>query len=171
MVNTMVNTAEFYKLIAVIFIIPLFLLFFSSSSAFAVLGQEERLTQDIDKQPKPQQETPLLKKPQLEYTAYSQRDPFEDYLAQEDEKKDQAEVGTVVEPPPLKVQGVVWGGEVPQAIVNNKVVKKGDVLQEAEIIDISKDGVNVLYKNRVFLLSSPASSYRSVGDKEVTNEK
>jgi len=168
----MVNTAEFYKLIAVILIITLFLSFFSSSSAFAILGQEERLTQDIDKQSKPQpQETQLLKKPRLEYIAYGQRDPFEDCLTREDEKKKETEVEVAVESPPLKVQGVVWGGEVPQAIVNNKVVKKGDVLEESEIIDISKEGVNVLYKNRVFLLSSPASGYRSVGDKEVTNEK
>jgi hypothetical protein len=59
------------------------------------------------------------------------------------------------------VQGVIWGGIMPQAIINNKIVNIGDVIEGAEVIEISKKGVTLLYKKRKYTLPSPASNYMS----------
>jgi hypothetical protein len=54
------------------------------------------------------------------------------------------------------VQGVIWGTELPQAIINNKVVKVGDTIEEVRILDIQKGGITVFYKSRNYTISSPA---------------
>jgi hypothetical protein len=56
--------------------------------------------------------------------------------------------------PDLVVQGLIWGSSLPQAIINNKVVKVGDVIQGADIIDISKEGVLVLFAGTEYKLST-----------------
>lgn len=140
-------------------IIPIFLLILSCCPCFAFLGERQINEQDVE----------LLKRPHLEYNAYNLRDPFEDLLTQKKEeiRKPGESEGETVTPPPLSVQGLVWGGRTPQAIIDNRVVKVGDVIEEAEIIEISKDGVTVLYKRRIFKLSSPASNNMSGGNEEV----
>ena len=50
----------------------------------------------------------------------------------------------------LKVRGMVWGAERPQAIVNDQVVSIGDTIQEAKVIAITQQGVNVIYKGKKF---------------------
>lgn len=62
---------------------------------------------------------------------------------------------------PLIVQGVVWGGAMPQAIINNRVTNIGDVIEGAKVIDISKKGVILLYKDRKYLLPSYVSQYKN----------
>ncbi len=61
---------------------------------------------------------------------------------------------------PLIVQGVVWGGAMPQAIINNKVFNIGDVIEGAKVIEINKKGVILLYKDRTYLLSLFVSKYK-----------
>ncbi len=58
--------------------------------------------------------------------------------------------------PPLVIQGLLWGGEFPQAIINNKVVKIGDTIEEARIVEINKNGVILLFAGRKFPLSISA---------------
>jgi hypothetical protein len=117
------------------------------------------------------QDLGVIQEPDLEYRAYNLRDPFEDLIArkkQEDmEKKPETEIDTYEQPPPLDVQGLVWGGAVHQAIINGKVVKVGDSIEGAEVIEIDKEGVSMLYKKRIFKLSSPASNYIGTGKQEV----
>ncbi|MFA5090010.1 MAG: hypothetical protein WC510_03100 [Candidatus Omnitrophota bacterium] len=60
----------------------------------------------------------------------------------------------------LIVQGVVWGEPMPQAIINNRVINMGDVIEGAKVIDISKKGVVLLYKDRKYLLPSYVSKYK-----------
>lgn len=60
---------------------------------------------------------------------------------------------------PLIVQGLAWGEAKPQAIINNKVFTIGDVIEGAEVIEISKEGVTLLYKNRRYTLPSSVSIY------------
>jgi hypothetical protein len=55
--------------------------------------------------------------------------------------------------PNFTVQGLVWGGVFPQAIINDQVVKKGDVLGDAKIVEIGKEGVTVLFGNKEYVLS------------------
>lgn len=57
-----------------------------------------------------------------------------------------------LKPPELTIQGLVWGKINPQAIVNDTVVSIGDTLQDAKILDISKEGIKVLFKGVIFLI-------------------
>lgn len=153
-------------------IIPIFLLILSCPPSFAFLGgQESKVLEESAKREQQinEQDGELLKRPYLEYNAYNLRDPFEDLLMRKKEeiKKSSESEGENVTPPSLRVQGLVWGGKIHQAIIDNKVVKVGDVIEEAEIIEISKDGVTMLYKKRIFKLSSPASNDMAAGNEEV----
>lgn len=101
------------------------------------------------------------KKAAVEYKAENLRDPFMGYLPK---PKD---LGTgpgkdrepVIAPPqirplpPLTIQGIIWGGKFPQAIINNKVVKTGDFIDEVKIIEINKEGITVSFDNRKYVLS------------------
>lgn len=114
-----------------------------------------------------QQGDAIPNRPQLNYTSEDARDPFDTYLpGQEKTNYDQEEYTSgSVQPPSLTVQGLIWGGSIPQAIVNNKVVKVGDVIEEARIADITKEGVKVSYKGRNFNLApATLSSSQEVGE-------
>lgn len=73
--------------------------------------------------------------------------------------------GVEVELPPLKVEGMVWGSERPQAIIDGEVFDIGDTVNGAKILDISKDGVILLYKNRSFVIR-PKIKVRNIGEGE-----
>lgn len=161
-----------WKIILSINITLTVMLFLASDDLFAILGDREAKTledleskggQDIS------EDGGMFKKPYLEYNAYHLRDPFEDLLTRktEESRKAEAEMAVDTSPPPLDIKGLVWGGKTPQAIINDKVVARGDVIDGAEIIDISKDGVTVLYKKRIYKLSSPASNDMAAGNEEV----
>lgn len=96
-----------------------------------------------------------------EYKAKDLRDPFQFFKMKIEEKpKEQVteeEKAEAVSLPGLTIQGIVWGGNFPQAIINNKVVKIGDTVEGAQIIDIKKDGVTVYFGNRKHNLPSPAA--------------
>lgn len=61
-------------------------------------------------------------------------------------------LGAEMELPSLRVEGMVWGSRRPQAIIGGSVYEKGDVVGEMEILDISKDGITLLYKDRKFIV-------------------
>jgi hypothetical protein len=100
-----------------------------------------------------------ITRPNIEYKAEGLRDPFQSPLV---EAKTPAitETSGAAEsvPPSLTVQGLVWGGNFPQAIVNNKVVRTGDTIDGTRIISIDKDGVTVLFGERQYKLPAPAAS-------------
>lgn len=50
--------------------------------------------------------------------------------------------------PELKVSGLIWNSNRPQAIINDQVVDLGDTVNSAKIIDIRKDGIDVLYRGQ-----------------------
>jgi len=91
-------------------------------------------------------------RPPVQYKAAALRDPFTNNLP----KKGGAAGDTKGGPPTLTVTGVLWGSKTPQAIINSKVVKIGDVIEKAEVIDINKEGVSVRYGEQEYLLNSPA---------------
>jgi hypothetical protein len=77
-----------------------------------------------------------------------------------EENKETKEKTEVFNPStPLIVQGVVWKGKILQAIINHKVFDIGDTIEGAKIIEISRKGVTVLYKERSYLLPSSVSKY------------
>lgn len=58
--------------------------------------------------------------------------------------------------PELRVQGLIWGGKIPQAIVNGTVVTVGDVISEARIEAIGRSGITVFFDKRSYDIFSPA---------------
>ncbi len=106
-----------------------------------------------------QEAQPVIRitRPKVEYNASVCRDPF---IIQ------QAKEGTVEKPmeaeitlPVLKIQGIVWGGKNPQAIINGKVFKIGGVIDDAHIVDINKNGVDIFFQGRQFSIPAPAAAY------------
>ena len=100
----------------------------------------------------------LLKRPKYKYTATGERDPFESLITR-DEKKGTVKVSREVEvpPPQLTVQGVIWGGKFPQAIVNDQLVKVGDELTEEVVITrIDAAGVSFEFNEKEYSVPAPA---------------
>ncbi len=60
-----------------------------------------------------------------------------------------------VPPPQIQVQGLVWGGKLPQAIIENQIVMVGDDVAEVKVVAISQDGVEVTYLGKNFILEVP----------------
>ena len=89
-----------------------------------------------------------IERPRIEYRARGLRNPFQQPVSTTEEKPAKAEESVAIDPvslPVLNVQGIIWQGNPKQAIINNRVVKVGDSLDNIDIIDISKEGVTVLY--------------------------
>lgn len=99
-------------------------------------------------------------RPEIKYSGEGLKDPF---LPLVREKKIETmpvvrQEETVKELPPLTVQGLIWGGAFPQAIINNKVVRAGDSIGEVRVKTIDDEGVVVLFANMEHKLLPPAAS-------------
>lgn len=88
-------------------------------------------------------------KKEIKYFGGNYRDPFLSYLPVEKPKE---KVVEKINPPDLKLQGIVWGSDKPRAIINGMVLGKGDKILEVEILDISKEGIEFVYKEHVFFM-------------------
>lgn len=120
----------------------------------------------------------VISRPIIGYSSGDLRDPFRDLLqvAEENEKKkkeiqDFESPGEEAEPampmPSLdkfKVQGIMWGGRFPQAIVNNKVVIIGDMIEGLKVVNIEKKGVTLSFSGKTALLSAPGVTHLSEKD-------
>ena len=93
---------------------------------------------------------------ELKYTARSLRDPFESpfelmavpLAGEETEEEPAIKYGLSN----LKVQGMVWGTDMPQVIINDTVLRVGEVIQGTEILFIRKEGVYVLHEGSQYIL-------------------
>lgn len=52
----------------------------------------------------------------------------------------------------LNVQGMVWSSKMPQAIINNQVVRVGEIVDGAEILEIRQEGIYVLYEGKQYII-------------------
>ncbi|MFH0940653.1 MAG: hypothetical protein V1840_02215 [Candidatus Omnitrophota bacterium] len=52
----------------------------------------------------------------------------------------------------LRVTGSVWGNNMPKAIINDQVMGIGDVVNEAKILNITKDGILFEFKDKQYLM-------------------
>ncbi len=90
------------------------------------------------------------------YTSQNLRDPFEspfEIKREAYESKAEPEVSPIrSELPNLEVQGMIWGSKTPQAIINDTVVRVDEVIADATILDIRKEGIYVLYEGRQYIL-------------------
>jgi len=95
-------------------------------------------------------------RPQVEYKSIDLADPFR--YPETENSKQQGEKISARPLPGMGVQGIIWGGNFPQAIVNNKVVKVGDAIEGACITDIQKDGITVLFDNQQYTIYAPSAA-------------
>ncbi|MFH1045396.1 MAG: hypothetical protein V1727_00340 [Candidatus Omnitrophota bacterium] len=92
--------------------------------------------------------------PQVSYSGENVRDPFLSpfelgaVATNANEKKNETKPTL----PHLEVQGLIWGTKLPQAIINNQIIRPGDTISGAEILDVRKEGVYVLYGGYQFIL-------------------
>ena len=56
--------------------------------------------------------------------------------------------------PALMLTGIVYDNEKPYAIVNNKVLSKGDMIDGAMLIEINRESVKFVFNDEEFELSS-----------------
>lgn len=93
-----------------------------------------------------------IQSPSVIYTGEVFRDPLQSLIGMKEEPVQQPEQEEEVCLPAMSVQGIIWGAESPQAIIDDRVIKKGDLISEAEIVDINREGVHLLYKEREFII-------------------
>jgi len=58
----------------------------------------------------------------------------------------------------LRVTGSVWGNNMPKAIINDQVKGIGDVVNEAEILNITKEGILFKFKDKQYLMKREGAS-------------
>lgn len=105
------------------------------------------------------QEETTIRTP-VEYKAQDLRDPFQENIEEEPAQVEEQKIeeGKTTQPPPsLVVQGLIWGSDLPQAIINSNVVKIGDTVEGAQIINIDKNGVTILFDGQKHNISSPSA--------------
>ncbi len=61
---------------------------------------------------------------------------------------------TETKPPNLKISGLVWNTNLPQAIVNDRVVSVGDTIDEWQVTAINQSGIEVVSKGVKFTVKS-----------------
>jgi type II secretory pathway component PulC len=87
------------------------------------------------------------------------RDPFETVLPQDTSASavNAIPTSTDVNPPSVKIEGILWGTDQPAAIIDGEVYKVGDTLKtvNAKLCRIEKDSVFVDYNNKIFEIGSP----------------
>ncbi len=54
--------------------------------------------------------------------------------------------------PKLAIEGIIWNSDMPQAIINGKVVRAGDTIKGVKIMNIEKQGVTIQYNEEKVLI-------------------
>jgi len=133
------------------------------NSGFIVLAQEHRGDETIVR-------------PQIKYKSGQLRDPFVSVMVKEEKKEtlEQQKAAELNRPKinlsALEVQGIIWGGKIPQAIINNKVLVPGDLIDGAEIVSIDKKGITLSFAGETVNLAAPGQNTVST-QKEQTPRK
>jgi hypothetical protein len=84
--------------------------------------------------------------------AESPKDPLQNilivYVDEINKTNAGIEVRTDIPMPPLSIEGLIWNTDVPQAIINGKVVRKGDMIEGVKILEINGDGITVEHNSQ-----------------------
>jgi hypothetical protein len=85
------------------------------------------------------------------------KDPFESYLPQDSEEYASTHKGKDEDlgPPPITIEGVLWGTKIPGVIIDGEVYKVGDTLItiDAKVFKIKENVVFITYGERIFEMS------------------
>jgi len=95
-----------------------------------------------------------ISRPEINYQSTGKRNPFEQPSVFSDKGETDIPVPVEMQLPSLTVQGIIWEGNYKQAIINNRVVKIGDIIENADVVDINKEGVTVLFAGVEYKLST-----------------
>ncbi len=110
----------------------------------------------------------------VDYTGAQYRDPLELPMelrtpikpvvetAAQPTLKIEREIEREIVLPTFTIQGIVWGGVKPQALINQGLCEKGDIIKGAKIADITKEGVTFVYKNKKFIIQ-PTIKLQKIG--------
>ena len=96
----------------------------------------------------------------VQYTASHLRDPLLSLLPKADltEQGKPVKIDRTAPPPPpaqppaVTVQGMVWGGPRPQALIDGELYEVGEAVQGARIVAIDRNGVTVEVEGMTFRL-------------------
>ena len=99
------------------------------------------------------------------YAAQALRDPLQTFLPQppppeqSQEALNQVEASKPLPPPPpeLTIQGIVWGGPEPRAIINGHVYAVHDMIDTSEIVAITRGGVTLLHEGQLIDYASQSA--------------
>ena len=83
----------------------------------------------------------------VKFTGDKYRDPFKSYIPETEFPR-----ASSFQLNKLNVTGIIWGTDLPLAIINGKVYKVGDEILGAKILGIDKKGVLLDYKGETYLL-------------------
>lgn len=100
----------------------------------------------------------------IRYTASDYRDPLVSLLPQP-EQAQMAELLPKPAPvaPNVTIEGMWWGGQRPQVLIDGKLYEIGDTVQDSEIVEISRDGVTVVNQGTRFVLRPPRTAVSAQG--------
>jgi type II secretory pathway component PulC len=95
------------------------------------------------------------------------KNPFESGLPQEVVEQDiepvrNFDTDTINLPEGIIIQGVLWGNDKPQAIINGEIYKKGESLKENQrvsLFDIEKNIVLLSYQGKIFKKKPTKSNF------------
>jgi hypothetical protein len=54
--------------------------------------------------------------------------------------------------PRLNIEGMIWNTPMPQAIINGRIVRIGDIIEGVKIVKIEKQGITIDYNNELVLI-------------------
>jgi hypothetical protein len=102
-------------------------------------------------------------RPTLEFNEEQVKEPFTEVFskikeAPVDVPVKKADVPVQPPLPGMTIQGVIWGSSVPCVIINNRVLREGDSIDEVKVTKIEKEGVKLSYRGWNYNLPSPAGA-------------
>lgn len=121
----------------------------------SVFLAEDVFAQNQPAKPKKDSKNDSLR-PKVEFVATVSRSPFYNYLKGEMQNVVKVEEERVVAAPNLNIQGLIWGGRLPVAIIENSVLKVGDVINGYKVDKIDKNGVVLSASGTSFRIGPPS---------------
>jgi hypothetical protein len=121
------------------------------------IGDSKEIKKIITEQA-PERDKFELEFPVVSYTSESLKDPFQGMVIEEPENDKPEDIPAIesISLPNITVQGIIWGTNNPQAIINDKVVKVGSTINDITILDITGTEIIISYKNQKFALPAPS---------------
>lgn len=76
-----------------------------------------------------------------------------------------------IKPPEVKIVGLIWNTDHPQAIVNDRIVQVGDQIGEWKIQKIDRDGIEISFQDKKIFIPTSFGVQGSSPKKSVTPQK